>query len=330
MRPSTLVALVMALVFGGLAAFLARGLIQIPTDEVQVAAAKTVVVASQPLPFGTTLTPDLLQEIPWPANSPLEGVFATKDEILKEGRRATLVAIERNEPILTSKITGPNQRATLSTLLDEGMRAVTVRVDDVRGVAGFILPGDRVDVILTRGENSEQAVADVLLQNIKVLAIDQVASDRQEKPVVARAVTLELNIQQAQQVILAQGVGRLSLALRQPGQATSEFTRPVTLSELGAADPTTPQTQQASERIAQLEAQLAELRRKAEEAEAASREAASRPVPIQPVIAAPVRAATTAVTVIPRRERTVTVNVTRNGTERQQYEVSRERASRVN
>ena len=93
----------------------------------------------------------------------------------------TLAAIARKEPILRSKITAPGQRATLSTTLDPGKRAVTVRVDDVRGVAGFIQPGDRVDVVLIRTEaesKSGEGYSDVILQFVKVLAIDQITGER--------------------------------------------------------------------------------------------------------------------------------------------------------
>ena len=89
---------------------------------------QTVVVATQPLAFGAQLTRDNTSEIPWPTDRTLTGAFATKDELFKEGRRVVLSSIERNEPVLSTKITGPGQRATLSTLIEEGMRAVTVEL----------------------------------------------------------------------------------------------------------------------------------------------------------------------------------------------------------
>ena len=95
-----------------------------------------------------------MSEIAWASNKIPEGAFATRAALFKEGRRVVLTPMERSELILKQKITGPGQRASLSALLEEGKRAVTVRVDDVRGVAGFVLPGDRVDVVLIR-TNSE-------------------------------------------------------------------------------------------------------------------------------------------------------------------------------
>jgi pilus assembly protein CpaB len=261
-----------------------------PTAQVS----RTIVVATQPLPFGTPLTEDNITEIQWPVDSVLNGAFATKGELLKEGRRVVLSSIERNEPILPAKITGPGQRATLSTLIDEGMRAVTVRVDDVRGVAGFILPNDRVDVVLTRGEDSREArgFADILLQAVKVLAIDQLASEKTEKPTVARAVTLELSAQQAQKVILAQGVGRLSLILNKAGNNAAEQTTRVTVSDLGPTDG----VDAAREEIARLQEELKRSRSGS----------AAAAIPAAP------------------RDMNKIVNVVRDGNKREQYSVTSE------
>lgn len=258
MRIGSVISLAVAVILAGSAAYLSKGLMQPSTRAPQ---AKTAVVAAQPLAFGVALTPDNLREIPWPSEVVPDGAFETVEEVLKDGRRVALAAFQRNEPILAQKITGPNQRATLSTLIEEGMRAVSVRVDEVRGVAGFILPGDRVDVILTRGENSQNASAasaDVLIQNTKVLAIDQIVDDRQEKPTVAKAVTLELDVQQAQKVVLAQGIGRLSLVLRQAGEADSGPARRILASDLGVGEVIDSRRKETDERIAQLEARLAE------------------------------------------------------------------------
>ena len=104
-----------------------------------------------------------------------------------------LASIERNEPILRTKITGPGQKATLSAVIQDGMRAVTVRVNDVEGVAGFVLPGDHVDVLLTRQSERTTGMNDVVIQNTRVLAVDQLADDAADRPTVARAVTLEVD-----------------------------------------------------------------------------------------------------------------------------------------
>src|SRR5215468_8891061 len=219
MRKSSVIILAVAILMGGGAAYLTRSWLK---DQTRASSASqpvgTIVVAAESLAYGTTMTPDNVVEIPWFSNTLPEGAFAVKDDLLNGGRRVVLSPLKRGEPVLRSKITGPGQRASLSSLLDDGKRAVTVPVDDVRGVAGFILPGDRVDVVLIRHDSagSSQSYSDVIIQYVKVLAVDQIAGERQEKPTVAKAVTLEVTQEQAQKVLLATNVGKLSLVLGQP------------------------------------------------------------------------------------------------------------------
>jgi pilus assembly protein CpaB len=143
------------------------------------------------------------------------------------GRRVVLAAIEANEPLLALKITGPGQRATLSALVKPGMKAVTIRVNDVEGVGGFVLPGDHVDIVLTRTIEKGQATTDVVLQNTRVLAIDHAA-----KATLAKSVTLEVDTTDAQKIWLAASVGSLSLLLRKAGETTEMKTTKVTLKDL--------------------------------------------------------------------------------------------------
>jgi pilus assembly protein CpaB len=233
-RKGNLFLLLIAIAMGGVAAFLARE--WIAAHAVPSVQSGTVVVAAVPLGFGTTLNRENVTEIPWASGEMPEGAFATRDELFKDGRRVALSPLQRNELILKTKVTGPGQRASLSALLDEGKRAVTVRVDDVRGVAGFVLPGDRVDVVLIRSVpgagGSSENISDVLLQHIKVLAVDQLANERQETPTVARAVTLEVDTDQAQKVLLATNVGKLSLILRQAGESNPASATRVTERDL--------------------------------------------------------------------------------------------------
>ena len=129
-----------------------------------------------------------------------------------------LIPIAVNEPILASKITGPGQRATLSSLLKDGMKAVTIRVNDVGDVAGFVLPGDHVDVVLTRPGDKKVSVNDVVLQDVRVLGVDQLADNTTDKPAVVKAVTLEVDETGGQKLALASMVGTLSLLLRKAGE----------------------------------------------------------------------------------------------------------------
>jgi len=247
MRRGNLLVLLLALVMGGIAFYLARN--WIAAQAVQQTQSGTIVVASAPLGFGTVLDRDNIREIAWPAERLPDGAFATKNELMKDGRRAMLTPVARDEPILKTKVTGPDQRASLSALLEEGKRAVTVRVDDVRGVAGFVLPGDRVDVVLIRAvprpNSPAENISDVLLQHVKVLAVDQLVNERQEKPTIAKAVTLEVSTDQAQKVLLATNIGKLSLILRQAGETDRESARRVTENDLNLTEVRPPATPQA-------------------------------------------------------------------------------------
>src|SRR6202044_180211 len=188
-RTSTFVMIGFAVLFGLLAVFLAQIWLNNQADErlksidaqrKAAPPARSIVVASKPLRFGDELTSAALREMPWPDNALPAGAFG-KIADLTAAKRVVLMPIDINEAVLAAKITGPGQRATLSAMLSDGMKAVTIRVNDVEGVAGFVLPGERVDVVLTRTGEKNNAVNDVVLQNVRVLAIDQLADQRADK-----------------------------------------------------------------------------------------------------------------------------------------------------
>jgi pilus assembly protein CpaB len=249
-RKSTVVMIAFAVVFGLLAVFVAQSWLNSQTElrmrsleaNKKPVSTRTIVVAAKPLRFGQELTAAQLREMEWPTDALPSGAVSKISELVSEGRRVALTAIEPNEPVLTTKITGPGQRATLSAMLRDGLKAVTVRVNDVEGVAGFVLPGDRVDVALTRQVDKNNASTEVVLQNVRVLAIDQIADERTDKPSVVKAVTLEADVVGAQKLQLSASVGTLSLMLRKAGEASAEYTRRITLSDLGTA--TTPVAQE--------------------------------------------------------------------------------------
>lgn len=239
MRTSTFIMIGFAALFGVLAVFLAKSWLNTQAEmrmrslESQLKSAPpahTIVVASQPLRFGDDVNARALREIPWPDDALPAGAFGKISSVVT-GKRVVLTPIDVNEPILASKITGPGQRATLSAMLHDEMKAVTVRVNDVEGVAGFVLPGDRVDVVLSR--SGEQAMSDVVIQNVRVLAIDQLADERTEKPSIAKAVTLEVNSIDGEKLALATAMGSLSLMLRKAGDLGEEVTRRITVTDLG-------------------------------------------------------------------------------------------------
>jgi pilus assembly protein CpaB len=185
------------------------------------------------------MTVDSVVEIPWFSDTLPEGAFAAKGDLLNGDRRVVLSPMKRGEAVLRSKITGPGQRASLASLLDEGRRAVTVQVDDVRGVAGFVLPGDFVDIVIIAddGSTKRQSYSDILLEHIKVLAIDQVASEGEGQPTVAKAVTVEVTKEQAQKILLATNIGKLSLILSRPLEAKPEPNRRVSEKDIGRTTP---------------------------------------------------------------------------------------------
>ncbi len=243
MRASTVVMIGFALVFGLLAVFIAQAWLnnQAAMRAKSMEANKkpvttqTIVVASQPLRFGAELNASMLKEMPWPQEALPAGAFHKIKDVLT-GRRVVLTAIEANEPVLALKITGAGERATLSALVHKGMKAVTIRVNDVEGVGGFVLPGDRVDVVLTRTIDKGSATTEVVLQNARVLATDQSADDRVSKAAVAKSVTLEVSTVEAQKVWLASSVGNLSLLLRKAGETAEARTRKITLNDLSSND----------------------------------------------------------------------------------------------
>jgi pilus assembly protein CpaB len=244
-RTSTIVMTAFAGLFGLIAVFLAQTwlnnqaearLRSLEAQRNATPAAHTIVVASKPLRFGDELSSRSLREVPWPDDALPAGAFVRVAD-LTASKRVVLMPIDANEAILAAKITGPGQRATLSAMLRDGMKAVTIRVNDVEGVAGFVLPGDHVDVVLTRQADKDNGTNDVVIKNTRVLAIDQLADARAEKPSVVKAVTLEVDVTDGQKLALASAVGTLSLLLRKAGEMTEDATRRVTLTDLGRSVP---------------------------------------------------------------------------------------------
>lgn len=177
-----------------------------------------IVVATQPLAFGDQLTQQNVRLQNWPASSVPEGAFTSIPAVLRD-KRVALRPIVAGEPILASKVSGTDGRATLAAVLPEGMRAFSIPVSAVSGVSGFVLPGTMVDVILTRkiagdGAESEDIRSDVILENVQVLAVDQNANDGEGKPDVSKTATLAVPLYDAQRLSIARRIGTLSLALR--------------------------------------------------------------------------------------------------------------------
>lgn len=171
-----------------------------------------VVVAAANVAAGSRLTPELLKTVDWPAENPVAGSFADKQALLN---RVVVISLGAGEPLLEQKLAPLGSRAGLSALIDPGMRAVAVRVNDVAGVAGFALPGSHVDVMVNIQDDQGKMVSKIVLQRIRVLAVAQDAAVKDDvKAKVVNTVTLEVTPQQAESLDLARSVGNLSLALR--------------------------------------------------------------------------------------------------------------------
>ena len=176
----------------------------------------SIVVAADDVALGTRLTEADLRISPWPRAVPLQGSFQTIAEVVGRG---VIISMTPNEPILESKLAGVGSGAGLTAAIPEGMRAVGVKVNDVIGVAGFVVPGSRVDVVLSGSpnKNNELEMSKVILENVQVLAAGQnVTSDANGKPQNVQVVTLLVTSEESQKLALASNDGRIQLALRNP------------------------------------------------------------------------------------------------------------------
>jgi pilus assembly protein CpaB len=239
MNVRTIATLAVAILLGLVAVVLVRGYIGAAKPAQGVAASGgtvPVVVAAGPILRGQVLQPMQLKVARYPADSVPAGTFQNVSQLSGAGPTARLAlrAQAANEPILADQVSAPGGKLTLSVALMPGMRAVSLRSGEVAGVGGFVLPGDRVDILLTRtasGENS--AVTQVLAENVLVMGVDQSADDTTDKPVVSRTVTIQVTPDQAQTISLGQAVGTVSLSLRHVTDDASLSRKAVTEAQLG-------------------------------------------------------------------------------------------------
>lgn len=210
------VVLLMAITSGSVAAYLAlqylrdRGTPLIAAEPPK----GRVVVAARDLPMGAVLRLDDLRLISWPADALPSGYASSPGEVVGRG---LISAVRENEPLLTGKLADKEAGGGLPILIPEGFRAVSVKVDEVIGVAGFVLPSTRVDVLVTLGGRSGQgrSTTRVILQNIRTLAAGQsVQRDFEGKPQTVTVITLLVTPHQAEILTLAATEGRIQLALR--------------------------------------------------------------------------------------------------------------------
>ena len=210
-----IVMMAIAILFGLAAVVLAsRWLLKQPAGN-----AGRIVVAASDVNLGQRLTPDMLKLADWPVDSLPKGAY---DDPQKVTGRVLKSSVLRGEPVSDAKLAPAGTLGGLSALITEGKRAITVRVNDVIGVAGFALPGNYVDIIVSTQKEqpasdrsgAPQSISKIVLERILVLAVAQEVSRDETKPRVVNAVTLEVTPAQAENLDLARSVGTLSLALR--------------------------------------------------------------------------------------------------------------------
>jgi len=170
-----------------------------------------VVVAKEDVQIGTRLQPGMLQVIDWPSASPLKNPMTSIEQATD---RVVNMPLVKGEPISMSKLAAKGETGGLSAVLREGRRAVTVKVNEIVGVAGFALPGNYVDVMVNTPDSSNNLVSKIVIERIQVLAVAQDVANLESKPKVVNAVTLEVTPAQAEKIDLARSVGSLSLVLR--------------------------------------------------------------------------------------------------------------------
>ncbi len=236
MSRQSLIALGVAVAFGLIAVFLANALLNRSQRQAYAAGTTKVAVAMVPLAYGVDITPDKVRFVDYPNSSIPPGAFTNATQLMPAGKkRVALLPIAVNEPILSGKISAVGAGASIAALLPDGMRAATVKVNAVSGVAGFIQPNDSVDVLITRqlpdSSNATQ-VTDVLLQNVRVIAIDQKSKNTSGAPDLAKTATLEVSPLDAQKLALGESVGSLSLVLRKPGEQNNPVVETVSLNDL--------------------------------------------------------------------------------------------------
>jgi pilus assembly protein CpaB len=205
-----------SLVMGIAAAWAANNWVQSrlgPSGD-QAVETDTVVAAAMDIPYGTEIEARHVKVMTLPRGTAPENAIRETAQI--EGMVATTDVLS-GEILMKDRFAEHGAGSTLAALIEKGMRAVTVRVDDVVGVGGFLLPGNRVDVLASRLDSrTRRAQTETILKNLKVLAVDQTAQTERNDPVVVRAVTLEMTPAQSEKLVKAKAEGTIQLALRNP------------------------------------------------------------------------------------------------------------------
>jgi pilus assembly protein CpaB len=245
MQKKALLLLLIAIIMGGVVTILVNSLLTREVQErgeVAVMPTSKVLVAASDLKTGMRLDKLTIKQVDWPTENMPEGAYSNSDKLLGEKAPIVIRKINKNEIILPYKLSPQGARGGLPPKIGEDMRAITIQVSEITGVAGFVLPGTFVDVLLTSkvGQADKEQATRTLLQNVPVLGVDQLSSEDEDKPKVVNAVTLEVTPRDGKKLTLGQEVGQLSLLLRNEIDASILYKDLVTVRTLqeGEIEPT--------------------------------------------------------------------------------------------
>jgi pilus assembly protein CpaB len=218
------------------------------SGEAQAREISAIVVARSEIPFGAPIRFEMLRLQEWPKEALPPEAFLSLEEVLganpQEPRRARR-SIVAGEPLVRNKVSQFGEKVTIADSINPGKRAMAIRVNDVSGVAGFVTPGDRVDVLMTRRLDNGDMMTTTVLQDIVVRGTDQLADEDQDKPNVARTITAEVSPDDAQRLALAQQAGTLSLTLRNLVNTEKPALRSLSVDDLSTTTARSPSARQA-------------------------------------------------------------------------------------
>lgn len=227
-----LIPITLGIVFAAVAAFMTLGYLKqastkpaAPQLETQ-----TVVVASGPILRGEAVSADRVKVIAWPKSSVPLGAYTSIEPTIGMVARASIF---ENDPLTEAKVVDANSKSVLSMLIPDGRRAIAIKVNEVTGIAGFVAPSNRVDILVTVPEkNDDPARTRIVLQDIEVLAIAQAVEQRDNKPVVVNTVTLNVLPAEAEALTLAANEGSLQLTMRNDRDQARVYTAGISLDNL--------------------------------------------------------------------------------------------------
>lgn len=238
MRMRSLMVTMVGIALAGASVYASRELLQVQPATASVDPNEprlvSVVVAGQDIPFGSTIEAYKLTTIQWPTDAVPPGTFSDFSNLTpqsgSEPRRAKR-AMAQGELVLANKVSDFGEKVTIVQTLGKNTRAMAINVNAQTSVGGFVTPGDTVDIVLTQGGGTNLRAV-TILQNIRIIGVDQQADENNEQAAVAKTVTVEVSPEEGQKLALAQKAGTLSLSLRTLDAVVDEPLESIRLSDI--------------------------------------------------------------------------------------------------